>query len=383
MEYHQLTKDRLRKLVILALILVTGWLAIEITVELVSGATLFVAYFTDILTYFIISLVLSSVLRTPTNYINQTFILGVRVPRGLAILISFLILLAIITLFIILFIPLVRGQIDVISKINYEEVFAEIEKPIEAAENYLYDLGFISAEAAGFNLRTYFSRLLDTEILGKLQNFISGILSTTSNVFVGSLAVIFMTFFLLYEKGILRKTIINLIPNKYFEVSMSALYKVDQLLSNYLLGLLSQMFSIFIVAAFGLKIAGIEYAITIAVFAALANLIPYLGPILGASFGLLVSLSAELASEDPEYLGIILRVGIVFLIVQLMDNLIFQPLIFSRSVKAHPLEIFLAVFVGASLGQAPGMILAIPAYTIVRVAAIELYLGVRQYRVFK
>ncbi|MEM6298026.1 MAG: AI-2E family transporter, partial [Bacteroidota bacterium] len=278
---------------------------------------------------------------------------------------------------------LIRSQIEVISKINYEEVFTEIEKPIEAAENYLYNLGFISAEAASFNIRTYFSQFLDTEILGKLQNFISGILSTTGNVFVGSLAVIFMTFFLLYEKGILRKTIINLIPNKYFEVSMSALYKVDQLLSNYLLGLLSQMFSIFIVAAFGLKIAGIEYAITIAIFAALANLIPYLGPILGASFGLLVSLSAELASEDPEYLSILFRVGIVFLIVQLMDNLIFQPLIFSRSVKAHPLEIFLAVFVGASLGQAPGMILAIPAYTIVRVAAIELYLGVRQYRVFK
>ncbi|MEM6299505.1 MAG: hypothetical protein AAF740_12525, partial [Bacteroidota bacterium] len=71
MEYNQLNKDRLRKLVTLALVLVTGWLAIEITIELVSGATLFVSYFTDILTYFIISLVLSSVLRTPTNYINQ------------------------------------------------------------------------------------------------------------------------------------------------------------------------------------------------------------------------------------------------------------------------------------------------------------------------
>jgi predicted PurR-regulated permease PerM len=66
-----------------------------------------------------------------------------------------------------------------------------------------------------------------------------------------------------------------------------------------------------------------------------------------------------------------------------MDNIVLQPLIFSKSVKAHPLEIFIIIFAGATLAGIPGMIAAIPVYTILRVSAVELYAGYKQYHIFR
>lgn len=336
-------------------------------------------YFSDIFSYFVISFVLTAILRTPTNYISQAYLMGYKVPRILAILLAFLIFVAIIALFVVLFIPLISNQVEVISAIDYERLLLKVSTPLSYIKTFLAEKGLALPEGVSLNIQDYLTGLLSENFL---KNFINSVLSTTGNVFVGSIAVTFISFFLLYEKGILRKNLIRFVPNKYFEVSISAFYKVEKLLSNYLLGLLMQMLSIFTIASIGLKIAGIDYAITIAIFAALANLIPYLGPILGASFGLIVSLSTELALGSGEYLIVLLKVGIVFLIVQLMDNLIFQPVIFSKSVKAHPLEIFLIVFIGATVGGAVGMILAIPTYTILRVSIREFYLGYKQYRIF-
>ena len=70
---------------------------------------------------------------------------------------------------------------------------------------------------------------------------------------------------------------------------------------------------------------------------------------------------------------LVLKVGVVFLVVQLIDNFVFQPMIYSSSVKAHPLEIFLVILMASSIAGVPGMILAIPTYTILRVVAKEFF----------
>ena len=200
------------------------------------------------------------------------------------------------------------------------------------------------------------------------------------------LAVLFITFFILYEKGGIRRYLLSLVPNRYFEVTIVAVTKIERMLSNYLLGILLQMISIFTVAAFGLILVGVDYAITIAVFAAVMNLVPFLGPMMGALFGLIVGIStnSELAEANSElYLILMGKIIAVFAVVQLADNLFLQPLIFSKSVQAHPLEIFLIVFVGANLAGAVGMILAIPTYTILKVSFTEFFKGYKQYRIFR
>jgi predicted PurR-regulated permease PerM len=127
----------------------------------------------------------------------------------------------------------------------------------------------------------------------------------------------------------------------------------------------------------------IEYALTIALFAAIANLIPYAGPILGAMFGIIVGISTGSYSQDSELTYLLIKILSVFSIVQIIDNILLQPMIFSKSVKAHPLEIFVVIFAGAKIAGVLGMIFAIPVYTIFRVSVMEFYKGYKSYRIFK
>jgi len=127
----------------------------------------------------------------------------------------------------------------------------------------------------------------------------------------------------------------------------------------------------------------VEYALTIALFAAVANLIPYAGPVLGAVFGIIVGISSGTFNTDTELNYLMFKILSVFAVVQITDNILIQPLIFSKSVKAHPLEIFVVIFVGAKIGGVLGMIFAIPVYTIFRVSFIEFFKGYKSYRIFK
>jgi predicted PurR-regulated permease PerM len=174
------------------------------------------------------------------------------------------------------------------------------------------------------------------------------------------------------------------VPNQYFELFISAIHKIEHLLSNYLIGLLLQMMAIFSIAGLGLSIFGVKYALTIAIFAALANLIPYLGPMLGAVFGIIIGLTSHgHFGFDQLSVVLVLKIVSVFAVVQAADNILLQPLIFSKSVKAHPLEIFVVIFAAASLAGIPGMIAAIPVYTIIRVSVVEIQSGFKSYKIFK
>jgi predicted PurR-regulated permease PerM len=340
-------------------------------------------YFVDIFVYIIIALVLSSILRTPTNYISSIQLYRVRVPRIVATLLSFVIIIGILTLFIYLFVPLVLNQVEVISNIDFEKWVTQTMIPIQFVEDFLLDNKLVN-EKRGFLVEVVKETAFN--LLGefKITNFINNVVSITGSFLVGLLAVFFITFFMLYEKGLIRKNLISLIPNKYFEVSIAALSKTEKSLSNYLLGLFLQMVSIFSIVSFGLLIVGVDYAVTIAVTAAIANLIPYIGPIIGGTFGLIVGLTTSTGLETAnDYLILVGKILAVFSVTQFTDNILLQPIIFSKSVKAHPLEIFLIVFVGANIAGGVGMIAAIPTYTILKVCFVEFYKGYRQYQVFR
>lgn len=340
-------------------------------------------YFVDIFIYIAIAVVISSILRPLTNYLSRFHLFGLRLPRFIAVLISFTILLVVITGFILLFIPLIDEQVEVLTTLNYELLFERVMIPFRNIEAIMIRFN-LTQESEGF--LTDGLRDTVTNMISNIQvsSILNELLSLTGSFFIGLMAVSFITFFLLYEMGPMRKKVISLIPNQYFEVTIAAFNKIERLLSNYLLGLLIQMFSIFALASFGLSLIGIKYALTIALFAAVANLIPYLGPILGAGFGIFVAISTmpDLQSTN-DYLFLIIKIVTVFATVQITDNVVLQPLIFSKSVKAHPLEIFLIIFAGATIAGIPGMIAAIPIYTVIRVSAGELYRGYKEYNIFK
>lgn len=359
----------MQKLVLYALLFLFGFLFIG-------------WYFSDITLYFIFSMVIAAALRPVTNRIGGIHILGQHIPRAVAIVISFF-LIGLILFFIgLLFIPLIRTQIEVIQNLDLDYIYSRFQVPVEFIENLLIKFNLTDNEPGYLitNLRNNLSGSLN-EI--NIEGFLNLFINTTSSVVILVISIIFISFFLLLENGLLRRNILNFIPNQYFELSVATFHKVERLLSNYLIGLLIQMSSIFTIASLGLKLADIDYAVTIAIFAAVANLIPYVGPILGAGFGVLVALSTGNFTGTNELYLFIFKILSVFGVVQLIDNILLQPLIFSKSVKVHPLEIFVVIFAGAKIAGILGMVFAIPIYTIFRVSFKEFRKGFKEYRIFK
>ncbi len=357
-------KPVLYLLVILILFFLAGW------------------YFSNITLYFIISMVIAAILRPLANRINAFHILGQHTPRWIAILISFSMIALIFFLVALLFVPLISAQIEMITSYDLDYIYEQVQNPVGRIEDFLIQNNLVKSEP-GFLIRQVRETMVSSFSTTNFQGVLNTIVNTTSTVFIAFTAITFITFFLLLENGLLRRNIINLVPNSYFELAVSTFNKVERLLSNYLIGLMIQISCIFSLAAVGLTLMGIEYALTIAMFAAIANLIPYAGPLLGATFGVIVGLSTGDYDSSNEIGFMIVKILSVFSVVQLMDNIFLQPLIFSKSVKAHPLEIFVVIFAGAKIAGILGMIFAIPVYTIFRVSFLEFFKGYKAYRIFK
>lgn len=343
---------------------------------------LFGWYFSNITIFFIISLILSAILRPLTNKLNDFHLLGQHIPRWLSIILSYSAIITVLILLGFLFYPLINNQVIILSQLDLESIYEQIQVPVSKLENFLfrYELlenrpGYLFDQIKGYLISAI------SEI--NISSLIGGVINTTSTMFIGLLAISFITFFLLLENGLLRRNLLQLIPNPYFELSVATFTKVEKLLSNYLTGLLLQVLAIFSIASLGLTIVGVDYALTIALFAAVSNLIPYAGPLLGSAFGIIVGISTGDFSTSTEVSYLLIKVFSVFGVVQIIDNIFLQPVIFSKSVKAHPLEIFVVIFAGAKLAGIVGMIFAIPVYTIFRVSIIEFYQGYKSYRIFK
>lgn len=343
---------------------------------------LFGWYFSNITLYLILSLIFASLLRPLTNRLNDFHLIGQHIPRWFAIVISYAAIVLLVFLLSLMFLPLINNQLIILSEMDLEGIYLQAQKPVGKMESFLLRYQLLENQPG-----TLFEEL-KTSLIGFIKTFdfggfISGFINVTSSLLVGMMAVAFITFFLLLENGLLRRNLLNLIPNAYFELSVATFTKVEKLLSNYLFGLLIQILFIFSIASLGLTIVQVEYALTIALFAAIANLIPYAGPILGTTFGIIVGISTGTFNSDAEYTYFLIKLLSVFSIVQLTDNVILQPTIFSKSVKAHPLEIFVVIFAGAKIAGIIGMIFAIPVYTIFRVSVMEFYKGYKSYRIFK
>lgn len=339
-------------------------------------------YFSNITLYLIISLILAALLRPLTNRINDFHLIGQHIPRWLSILISYTAIVFLVFLLSLVFFPLINQQVIILGELDLEGIYFQIQEPIGKLERFLIRYQLLENNP-GLLIEEIKQSILETVKKFDFGGFISGLISITSSLLIGTLAVAFITFFLLLENGLLRRNFLNLIPNAYFELSVATFTKVEKLLSNYLFGLLLQILAIFSLSGFGLTLVGVEYALTIALFAAIANLIPYAGPILGTVFGIVVGISTGTFSTDTEYTYFLIKIISVFAAVQITDNVLLQPMIFSKSVKAHPLEIFVIIFAGAKIAGIVGMIFAIPVYTIFRVSVMEFYKGYKSYRIFK
>lgn len=341
----------------------------------VLGAAILIAClirFSDLTAYLIISIGLSFIGRPLVQFIDRLQIGRWSPNPALGAFLALSAMFAAFGLLINLFIPLVAAEANALASLDFQRIARILERELADWTPWLMSSGaadplsWLDASTLGNGL---------SSVLG--PSGIGGILgsafSAAGTLIVAVFSIAFMTFFFLKDRQLFPSIVNALTPDRHMERVERILANSTALLTRYFIGLAAQVAIITTVITSGLLILGVPNAFLIGFLAGLLNLIPYVGPIIGAALGLGIILTTHLQLDTVW--SLVGKAGIVFLVAQLVDNLFTQPVIFAGSVKAHPLEIFLLISIAGSLAGVAGMMLAIPAYSLFRVVAKEFLSG--------
>jgi predicted PurR-regulated permease PerM len=352
------------ELMITSKIIANGILRALLILALCGLVLLFFYKIQSVLLYLIISLLLTLI----GNPIVDFFTKRLKFNHLFATISTLFLFILMILGFIMLFIPLILSQGENLSLLNTNT----IERNIAQLTNQ------ITVFLDGYHLNSA-TLLKEADLTSKINfNFIPNFLNTMVGV-LGSLGValgsiFFITFFFLKERQLFLANAKKLIPDSHEEKILNSFHKINLLLSRYFIGLLLQLFIVFVMYLIVLLIFGVENALVIAFLCGVLNIIPYVGPLIASVLAALLTMLSNLGTDfQSEILPTTIYVLIGFWIVQVVDNNISQPLIFSKSVSSHPLEIFLVILTAGFLFGIVGMIVAVPLYTIIKVIGKEFF----------
>jgi predicted PurR-regulated permease PerM len=332
-------------------------------------------YFRNILVYILIAGVLSVMGRPLVDLFTRIRIGKWTLPRSISALLTIAIIWALIILFFKTFIPLISTQISYFSSIESEKLVAIIDGPISKVENLFRSLNRNLGD--DFSLKEYvMDQVSNVLSINVIQNYIGSAVGLIGNIIVAAFSVTFISFFFLKDHKLFFETILIWVPDKYVENVDRALYSIKSLLTRYFIGILIQSTCIMILITIGMSIVGIDFqqAVVMGLILGILNVIPYVGPWLGLFVAIIMGVASHINMDfDTVVIPLVINMIIVEAITHTIDNVVFQPVIFSNSVKAHPLEIFIVVLASGFAAGVPGMILGIPAYTVLRVFAREFF----------
>ncbi|AEE20781.1 protein of unknown function UPF0118 [Dokdonia sp. 4H-3-7-5] len=316
----------------------------------------------SVIVYLAVAAVLSLVGRPIVKFLRYSL----KFSPTWASVVTILLLIMIIMGVLALFIPVVIDQSQHLSQINFDDVKVNI--------NRLY--GEIAAYF-GINKMTIIQGVQQADFVknfdfGIIPTFLNSILGNLGAAGIGIFAIIFITFFFLKDNRLLINSLLVFARRGNEGKFLRVFEKIKYLLSRYFIGLIIQVFTMFVLYAIILLSFGIDNALAIALFCAVLNLVPYIGPLVGGGVMLLLVTSSNI---NMDFRTVILPklfwIFICYGAAQMVDNFIIQPFVFGNSVKSHPLEIFLAIIIAGLLFGVFGMILAVPVYTALKVISKE------------
>lgn len=325
----------------------------------------------SVVAYVLISAVLALVGRPLMKLLLKIRIGKFAMPSGLAAVLTLGTFLCIIAGFFSLVVPLVVEEARAISTTDMDQVAENFSEPLAELEAILaqYQLSGNPSESNNEYLKNELTSLVD---LTSVSDVFGGLVGAFGNVFMTFFSVLFITFFFLKDRFLIANFVFSLTPDRHMEKVKNVLRNARTTLSRYFLGIFLQVATITTLVTIGLTIVGVKNALVIGFFAGIINVIPYIGPLIGAAFGLVITATTNLELEFyNELVPLLGWTALVFAITQVTDNFLLQPLIFSNSVNIHPLEVFLVILVGSALAGIPGMILAVPTYAFLRIIAVE------------
>ena len=347
-----------------AKILANGILRAVAILVLVALFLYFLYEIQSVLIYLVVALILTLI----GNPILDFFKRRLKFKHIFATIATLLLFLFIIVGILLLFVPLIKSQGENLSLLNT----SAIEK------NSIELIGKISVFLENHNIDSA-KMLKEFKISSKLNfefipNLLNTVIGAISSFGMGLASVLFITFFFLKDKTLFIEGAKKLIPDSHEDKILNSLNKINNLLSRYFIGLLIQLFIVFILYIIVLLIFGVQNAIVIGLLCAILNIVPYVGPLIASILAAILTMIGNLGHDfQTEILPLTIYVLIGFWIVQIIDNNLCQPIIFSKSVSSHPLEIFLVILIAGFLFGILGMIVAVPLYTILKVIGKEFF----------
>jgi predicted PurR-regulated permease PerM len=323
--------------------------------------------FFKIVIYILISSILFLIGAPVTKKLESIKIGNKRMPDALSATLTLtLIVMAVLLLFKMIVPPLIK-QADLLSTLNFYDVLQNILAQFPELDNAVKSLGNAN------DLKLALSAQLDSFLnFSNISWAVDHLFSYTGTILGGTLCVLFITFFFLKDEKILKESILILTPSNQESAVNDILRTSKKMLSNYFTGLFVDMLIVGTLSGTLMWIMGIENALIIGFTAGLLNIVPYIGSVITMIVAVFLGVSGCIAhGEYILILGTITKIFFGLLSINLLDGFLLQPFIFSNSVKAHPLEIFIVTLMAATLGGIGGMIVALPVYTILRIVAKE------------
>jgi predicted PurR-regulated permease PerM len=320
----------------------------------------------------LVAAVLSIIGQPLVRLLNTIKLKKIGFPHALSALIALLGMFFIIFLIFWLIVPLIAKQADLLSGISVDTLSKSFQEPIKYLQKILIQYNLISSSTD--ITQNISSQIMSVVGITQFSNFINSIVSFTSSIAVAFFAISFITFFFLKDEKLFLKMIMAATPVDYQNEIKHVLMETKRLLTRYFIGLCIDLTLVISLMTLGMWILGFKNALMIGFFVGIMNIVPYVGPIIGASIGILLGLSSNLTMDfSTQMVPLIFEMLGVFVVVNLLDAMVLQPTIYSNSVKAHPLEIFLVIMMAGSIAGIPGMMLAIPSYTVLRIIAKEFF----------
>lgn len=336
----------------------------------------FIYKFYYILGWLLMAAVISFIGEPLVRYIDRIHVGRFHLPHWVSTLMALFVILIFIFGLMGIFVPLIISQSQAISQIDVTRVGEDLQGPIQWIDSKLRAAGTLQE---GQTLNEYLSeRVRSILSLETMSTFIGGFINVAGNIFLGLFSVLFISFFFLKDENMFEETVLLIVPEKYESGTRRVIADSKVLLKRYFIGILLELIAVISLISLGLWILGVKNALLIGFFAGIMNIIPYLGPVIGAAIGVTLGVTSTLAGgEVSDLMPVMIKLISVIVVVQFIDNNILVPMIYAKSVKSHPLEIFLVIIMGGGLAGLPGMLLAVPVYTVLRVIAREFFQEMR------
>jgi predicted PurR-regulated permease PerM len=336
-------------------------------------------YFSQIIICIIVAGIISIIGDPLVELFNRIHYKRIKFPHVLSVFLTLIIILAVVLGLLSFFIPLVVKETSLVASIDGQKLVDYYRPEILWLQDTLIRYGVITKGATLESLlKDNIAHLFDFSIF---SNILTGIISFAGSVFFYLFTILFLSFFFLLDVMMLPRFILVLVPLKYEEQVKHIMLRSKKVLTRYFTGLVINVLVMIASYSIALSIVGVRGALVIAFFAGIVNIIPYVGPLIAVGTGITLGVTGVVSQGMYGSIGsMMFKVFIAMIVVIILDNVLYGPLIQGKSVKVHPVEIFLVIIAAGSIGGIPAMIIAVPSYAFLRIVGEEFF---SQFRMFK